>query len=66
MRPRDQFHEELREHVIPWHEHRYDNVGTYEDVGEYGNAGKYEDISEYEDVGIYEEIDAFKTRGRRS
>ena len=54
MQPRDEFHEELREHVIPWHEHRYDN------------AGKYEDVGEYEDVGLYEEIDTCKTRDRRS
>ena len=35
MQTRDQFYEELREHVIPWHEHEYENVGKYEDVGFY-------------------------------
>ena len=80
MRPRDQFHEELGEQEIPWHEHRYENVGKYEDVGEYGDVGKYEDVGEYgygdvgeygsgyvgeyEDVGLYEEIDTCKTGGR--
>ena len=55
MRPRDQFHEELGEQDIPWHEHRYENVGKYEDVGKYGNVGKYEDVGKYGNVGEYED-----------
>ena len=35
VQPGDQFYEELREHVIPWHEHKYENVGRYEDAGLY-------------------------------
>ena len=66
MRPTNQFHEELREQEIPWHEHRYENVGKYGDVGKYEDVGEYRsgDVGEYEDVGLYEEIDTCKTWGR--
>lgn len=37
--PRDQFYEELREHVIPWHEHKYEHVCKYEDLGLHEEIG---------------------------
>ena len=73
MRPRDQFHEQLREQEIPRHEDRYENVGKNEDVGEYedfgeygyGDVGEYENVGEYGygDVGEYENVDEYEDDG---
>ncbi|WP_276508155.1 hypothetical protein [Endozoicomonas acroporae] len=40
--------------MIPWHEHKYEDVGEDEDTG------IYEDVGVYEDAGIYEEVDTGK------
>ncbi|MGI2027167.1 hypothetical protein [Endozoicomonas acroporae] len=61
--PRVLFFEGLSEQVIPWHEHKYDDVcedEKYDDVGEYEDTGIYEDVGVYEDAGIYEEVDTGK------
>lgn len=44
--------EEPTEHVIPSHEHKYDNVDQSEDAGEYDDVGHYEDIDKYQNVGL--------------
>ncbi|WP_206680854.1 hypothetical protein, partial [Endozoicomonas acroporae] len=51
--PRVLFFEGLREQVIPWHEHKYDDVCEDEKYDDVGEDEKYDDVGEdekYDDV----------------